>query len=196
MRLSKKDLEILLENVPEARGSLGVKYEQYPTPARIAAELAWKAYLLGDVEGKLIADLGCGTGRLACAMELLGGRSVCVELDETLLKMSPCVEKVRAFVPYVPLRKVDTVVMNPPFGTKRKRADRPFLEAAIQLSEVLYIIHHKGALRYLTKFAKEKGYDCELLGEYDFELKQSYEFHKSRIRRTEVIIVRCVKRKG
>ncbi|MFQ5975055.1 MAG: METTL5 family protein, partial [Candidatus Hydrothermarchaeales archaeon] len=50
--------------------------EQYTIPADIAADVLYLAYLKGDIAGKVVYDLGCGTGRLAIGSVLLGAREV------------------------------------------------------------------------------------------------------------------------
>ena len=191
--MSKKQLEMALEMVKWKKGKLGIKYEQYPTPSDVAADVLWRAFLMGDVEGKVVADLGCGTGRLAYGVELLGGRAICVELDEELLKESPASEKVLARVPEVPLRKVDTVIMNPPFGTKRKKADRPFLLAAFELADAVYSVQPLGVKGVVFALARERGFECEVLARYNMLLPQLYEFHVSRNKRVEVALYYCRK---
>ena len=37
--------------------------------------------------------------------------------------------------------KFDTVLQNPPFGVQRRKADRKFLEKALQVGEVIYSLH-------------------------------------------------------
>src|SRR5687767_5948494 len=60
--------------------------EQYATPAEIAAPLLFEAWTLGDVEGKRVVDLGCGTGIFAIGAALLGAASVeGVDADEDAL---------------------------------------------------------------------------------------------------------------
>ncbi|NPA84581.1 MAG: hypothetical protein GXO07_01080 [Crenarchaeota archaeon] len=194
--ISKKELEVALEAVKWKKGSLGVKYEQYPTPSDVAADVLWRAFLKGDIAGKTVADLGCGTGRLAYGAELLGGRALCVELDLELLEEAPLEERVLARVPLVPLRRVDTVLMNPPFGTKRRGADREFLSAALEIADVVYTIQPAGAAGAVAALARERGFRCEVLAGYRMLLPQLYSFHKSRKRRTEVALYRCERIKG
>ncbi len=69
MRL--RTLEIALEGL-EGFGKPDARMEQYLTPAPLAARLLHHAHLLGDIEGKAVCDLGCGTGVLACGAILLG----------------------------------------------------------------------------------------------------------------------------
>ena len=53
-----------------------VELEQYPTPPDIAAHMLLAAAEEGDIEGKLIADLGCGGGVLGIGAALLGAERV------------------------------------------------------------------------------------------------------------------------
>ena len=58
-----KNLEIRLQKVagfekPKA------EFEQYMTPAPLAARFLFDAFLHGDIEGMKVLDLGCGTGML------------------------------------------------------------------------------------------------------------------------------------
>ena len=50
--------------------------EQYQTPAPLAARLLYHALMKGDIEGKTVCDLGCGTGVLAIGAALLGADRV------------------------------------------------------------------------------------------------------------------------
>ena len=66
-----------------------VRQEQYLMDSEIGASVLWNAYLLGDVEGKVIADLGCGTGLLGIGALLLGAKHIIfVDVDENALKMA------------------------------------------------------------------------------------------------------------
>lgn len=57
--------------------------EQYQTPAPLAARLLYHALMKGDIEGKHVVDLGCGTGILAIGAALLGAETVTgFDIDE------------------------------------------------------------------------------------------------------------------
>ncbi|MDE1820256.1 MAG: methyltransferase [Euryarchaeota archaeon] len=117
--------------------------EQVVTPAEAASELLWEAFVRGDIVGRRVLDLGCGTGVLAIGAALLGAASVTgVDQDPEALSVArENARRANAEIAWVqrelgstsrepPVPLADTVVMNPPFGAQRKHADRPFLEAA------------------------------------------------------------------
>ncbi|HEV2317390.1 MAG TPA: METTL5 family protein [Thermoplasmata archaeon] len=119
------------------------KLEQVATPPEAAAELLNLALQRGDLEGRSVADLGAGTGLLGIGAKLLGAREVvAIEVDPdavevarrnaTKAKVDLRVEKmdVERFA-----EKVDTVVMNPPFGAQRRHADLPFWDAALRSAQ-------------------------------------------------------------
>ena len=61
-----KNLEMMLQRLagfsrPQAA------LEQYQTPAPLAARLLYHALMKGDIEGKRVCDLGCGTGEIGRA---------------------------------------------------------------------------------------------------------------------------------
>lgn len=63
-----------------------VSIEQYPTDPEIAAEVIWSAFMKGDIENKVIADLGCGTGILGLGALLLGANKVYfIDIDKDAL---------------------------------------------------------------------------------------------------------------
>ena len=51
-----------------------VRLEQYPTDGETAADILWNMYILGDIDGKVIVDLGAGTGILGIGAGLLGAK--------------------------------------------------------------------------------------------------------------------------
>ena len=133
--LTKKRLEMLLEGVkgfekPKAR------LEQYIIPAECAAGILHHACLKKDIDGKVVFDLGCGTGRLAIGCALLGARQVVgFDTDEEALKIAEeNSERFGLDIKWMNKEvgevegECDTVVQNPPFGVRHKKADRIFLK--------------------------------------------------------------------
>jgi len=70
-----KQLAILLSKLKTFEKA-ETKLEQYPTDPDIAAEILWHAKLKGDIENKLILDLGAGSGILGIGALLLGAKKV------------------------------------------------------------------------------------------------------------------------
>ena len=54
-----------------------VKLEQYETPAHIASRMVHTMEAsFGDLQGKMVADLGCGCGMLAVGSVMMGAAMV------------------------------------------------------------------------------------------------------------------------
>lgn len=112
--------------------------EQVETPAEAAAELLESALARGELAGCTVADLGCGTGRLAIGAAMLGAATVRgIDSDAAALDVARSNAARAGVEVHFELRDVagwaepvDTIVMNPPFGAQRRGADRPFWEAA------------------------------------------------------------------
>src|SRR3989339_2175564 len=86
--MSKSRLAIALSGL-EGFYEPKVRQEQYLMDSEIGASMLWNAYLLRDIEGKVIADLGCGTGLLGIGSLLLGAKHVFfVDSDEKVLEIA------------------------------------------------------------------------------------------------------------
>ena len=182
-----------------------VRLEQYTTPSEIAADMLWNAYLLGDIEGKVSVDLGCGTGILGIGYLLLGAKKVFfVDIDENALSIAKNnIMKVKSedspskFILGdigVFKEKVDVVVENPPFGTKVKHNDTYFLEKAFKLANTIYSFHKSETLGYLEGFALKRGFEITHKFDYNFPLSSTYEFHRKRLQKINVTCLRFCRR--
>jgi predicted RNA methylase len=80
-------------------------------------------------------------------------------------------------------RKVcDTVVMNPPFGTRAAGVDVQFLQAALLLCEASVYSLHKTSTRdfLVNKCQKDWGVGCEVVAQLKFDVPNTYAFHKKK----------------
>ncbi len=165
--------------------------EQYRTPGDVASELLWLAAQCGDIEGKVIADFGTGTGVLAIGAKLLGAERVyALEIDEAALEIARRnAKKVGVDIEFLNMdvsefnERVDTVIMNPPFGSQRKHADRPFLLKAFEVSEVVYTIHlaKPEVRKFIESFSKDHGFVPRLLRTIHFEIPAQFFFHEKQL---------------
>ena len=150
--IRKLDLERFLSAVkpqPTPKAHL----EQYTLSEHVAANLLhMAAYSNGNIIGKSVLDLGCGTGRLALGACFLGAKEVVgVDVDPLAIKtasensrnlgLAACVQWVNADVSSV-AGSFDTVLMNPPFGVQTREADRVFLAKALEVGNKVYSLHN------------------------------------------------------
>lgn len=199
-RLDKKGLEILLEKCV-GYTKPRIELEQYITPSRIAAELVWLAYLKGDIEGKRVYDLGCGTGRLAIGCALMGANEVTgFDADGEALSIARAnASKFSVGIKWLEVDvkdikgECDTVIQNPPFGVHRKEADREFLDKALEVGKVVYSMHKSETRGFITGYIAEKGLLTDLTS-VNFQLPYSYDFHRKPVRSVSVDIIRMEKR--
>lgn len=147
----KLELELLLSQIvphPSPKPSL----EQYTIPADVAATMLYiAAYSYGDIVDKTVLDLGCGTGRLALGASFLGAKQVVgIDIDKDAVKVAfensvrtDLKEKVQWVTGDIDAihGNFDTVLQNPPFGVQRRKADRRFLEKALESGKVVYSFH-------------------------------------------------------
>jgi len=172
--------------------------EQYPTPAGIAAEVAYLAHAKGDIQGRSVVDLGCGNGVLAIAAKLLGAGPVAgVDSDPLAVEVARRnAERAQVDVAWrlADVQAVhetfDTVLMNPPFGSQRRHADRPFLDAALASGRVVYTFLNAKAEAYVRhRIESAAGKITDRLA-YAFPIPHTFAFHREELRRIEVVLYR------
>lgn len=169
-----------------------VEFEQYPTPADVAAHLVHLAALQGDLS-RPVVDLGSGTGVLALGASLAGARSVVgVERDaaavatarENAARLDLPDGRAPAWVrgdatrlPVCP--EGATVLSNPPFGAQRgnEHADRAFLASAADVAAVSYSIHNDGSREFVESFAADRGGAVTQAFAAEFDVDRQFEFH-------------------
>lgn len=198
-------LERVLSQV-EPHPSPQAYLEQYTISVDAAAEMLFiAAYINADIIGKTVADLGCGTGRLAIGAALLGAKeTVGVDVDKTAIKLA----KKNARKTGVGKQtqwlaadidalhgSFDTVLQNPPFGVQRRRADRKFLQKSLELAYRVYSLHKSGESNrtFIKRFIE--GQSGKVTGIFQMKLviPRMFKFHTKTKYKVDVDIYRIEK---
>ncbi len=191
--VKRRELERALESVPDFQRP-DPSFEQYRTPAPVAADLLWAAWTDGDIEGKAVLDLGCGTGILAKGAQLLGASTIIgVDRDPDAIQEAtrqvPSGRFLAADVGELEPEPVDTVIMNPPFGAQKgnRNADRAFYETALATgAAAIWFLAPTVSEKFLKAFARDGGMELEKVLEWDYPLPATMEHHQEAVRTIRV----------
>jgi putative methylase len=182
-----------------------VDLEQYRTPPELAAHLVHTADLQGDIGGRTVLDLGCGTGMLALAAALRGPAAVVgVDIDPGPLSTARANERRVGTASPIGWVRADvtcgglcpggptTVITNPPFGaqTGNEHADRRFLETTARVADISYSIHNAESADFVEAFAADEGGTVTHAYAAEFDLPRSFEFHEQERRTIDVEVFR------
>lgn len=189
-----------------------IELEQYNTSGHLAACILHTAYTQGDIADCVVADVGTGSGIFAIGAALLGSAyTLGLDCDEDALALAQrnaslfdnddvTLEFVRCNLttelPFHQNFKVDTVLMNPPFGCRQKGIDMVFLEKALRLSSnVVYSLHKTSTRKYIVKRAKAEWHcrEVTVVAELRYDLPKLYGFHKQKTKDIQVDLLRFVK---
>lgn len=202
--LPRKELELFLESIeshPHPKASL----EQYTIPADVASEILHiAAFQHHDILGKDVAELGAGTGRLALGAAYLGAGSVTgVEIDRDALvvarrrgiafQLNNRVQWILGDIGAV-VGIFDTVLQNPPFGVRRRGADRRFIEKALDIGNVIYTLHKSSAASrdFIKKLVQSHGGTISGTYQMRFAIPQMFQFHRKRRHMVKVDLFRVI----
>ncbi|KMZ60336.1 Ribosomal L11 methyltransferase [Zostera marina] len=172
-----------------------VELEQYPTGPHVASRLIYTAEnSFGDITGKVVADFGCGCATLGIASALMEAEHVIgIDIDSQSLDIaSTNAEDMEVNIDLMlsdikglnwrgPL--VDTVVMNPPFGTRNEGIDMEFLKTALKVASRAVYSLHKTTTREHIKRVAIRDFNvkkAEVLCELRFDVPRLYKFHRKK----------------
>ncbi|MBS3816378.1 MAG: methyltransferase [Candidatus Thermoplasmatota archaeon] len=173
--------------------------EQYSTPASIAADILFTALANGHITEKVIADLGCGTGIFAIGSAFLKAEKVkAVDVDEKAIEVAREEARIWSVSETIEFEakdvkefhsEVQTVIMNPPFGSQKKGADIPFLETAFDVGEIVYSLHNAKTIDFLERFINKNGHSIFWEKRYMFEIHNLFKHHEKEKEDFEVILL-------
>lgn len=210
-KIKLKKLEEYLQSI-DSFEKPKVMLEQYSTPSHIASNILFTVQNnYEDLDGKLVCDLGTGTGMLAIGSAILSASHVVgFDIDPSALVVAKnnIDEMEISSVDFVHCdvlseiayegsrwhKAFDTVIMNPPFGTKKNAGmDMKFLKVAVQLSRnVVYSLHKTSTRDYIKKKTKELKVEGKVIAELRYNLESSLRFHKKASVDIEVDVWRFV----
>lgn len=188
--MKKKKLELLLQQL-KPHPSPKPWLEQYTIPADAAVEVLFIAGVMHrDIVGKRVVELGCGTGRLALGAILMGASEVYgVDIDpeaveearrnQLQLGLNRNVHWIASDVECL-RGKFDTAIQNPPFGVKRRGADRAFVKKALELAHVVYSLHkHEDkSIEFIKRMVEREGGRITGLFRLNLRIPWTFEFHR------------------
>ncbi|OGI15957.1 hypothetical protein A3K63_01205 [Candidatus Micrarchaeota archaeon RBG_16_49_10] len=195
--MMKKQLAIVLSRLKPIEDP-DPDSEQYTIPGDLAAEILNLAHLAGDIEGKTVIDLGCGSGRLVIGALILGaGKAIAVDKynaviktakenvkmaeEMTSMRFSDKIEFITSDVSEAKL-KGDTVIQNPPFGIQKEHSDRAFLEKALESAGKVYSLHrsyHKSR-DFIQGFVEQRKGEVGKIIKFKFRIPYMFRFHRKR----------------
>lgn len=206
--LTKSNLAILLSKLKRFEKPK-IKEEQYETDSEIAASVLWQAYMSNDIKDKMIADLGSGTGILGLGSVLLEAKKVymiendkaAVEIAKENAKVLEKETKMKILDKLIFINQdikgvkihADTVIQNPPFGVKKRHADKIFLEKAFNISDVVYSLHKIESMKFLEQISRDFGFLITNIMNFEMPIKASFDFHHKKIYRIKTVCLRFEK---
>jgi putative methylase len=79
--------------------------------------------------------------------------------------------------------------MNPPFGAQSAHADRPFIDAALEIGQVVYGIFNAGSRPFIEEYIRERASVEEVIAA-QFSIRRTFSFHTRDIREIPVEIIK------
>lgn len=205
-RKKAKKLQEILESF-DVYEKPNIALEQYATPPHIAANMLHiMSENTGEIDGKIVADLGCGCGTLSLGAAICGA-AFCIgfDIDDKALEIArgnkedielENVDFIQCDVTNLSnsrwYKAFDTVLLNPPFGTKgNKGIDIQFLQTACSLArETVYSLHKSSTLEHIEKKVQDWNFKMKALYRMNFNLPKTRKKHKDESRDFKVDLIR------
>ena len=171
-----KALESLLSDVNPDFVKPKVDLEQVSTSPHIAARMVFTAAnTYDDIEGQAVADFGVGPGVLSLGAHALGAAAVVgFDCDADALGLAAAnfeafdargaIDLVQVDVQSLRLAGggFDTVLMNPPFGTRNAGIDTAFVAQGMAHASAVYSLHKSSTREHFARLAEARGWRLEV----------------------------------
>lgn len=172
-----------------------IKLEQYITPAHLAADLIYTAYMQGDIQGKKVVDLGAGTGILSIGAAMAGGKVTAIEKDSDAIEtLKSNAEKFDVNIDIQNKEMedadidADTVIMNPPFSVHSDLGMK-FWQKAVETGSKVYAVSPRGKRSVIKDFVEKTGFRVVATEGYKVSLPPTFGFHTEASQEIEVDII-------
>lgn len=214
---SRKELAIFLSSL-NTFDNPNPMLEQHPSDGDVAARMLWQAYHQGNLSEKNIIDMGCGTGIIGIGALMLGAKHVeFIDIDASVY--STLKENLKLLTDNWEIdidgkwsftnanvinsllvsdqnaerssqsSDLATVIMNPPFGTKIKHADKMFLEAAMNRAGIIYTMHKTTTKNFIYKFCQDNKLNIFWEDKTECLLPNTMPSHSKKIERIDVVLL-------
>lgn len=148
--------------------------------------------ILSYIKKGTVLDAGCGSGALTIAAILLGvNHLIAIDIDPNSLKIikenlktfeiHQNVDIILAdFLNFNLKRKIEAIIMNPPFGTKIRKIDRKFVLKAFQLSDIVCPLLKEGNERFFNRLAHKNGFKMIFVDRFRIVIRNIMKFHRKK----------------
>ena len=85
-------------------------------------------------------------------------------------------------------KKINTVIMNPPFGVQNRKADKRFVEKAFEIAKTTYYIGKVESKTFIEAISKDHNKKITHYWEYEMPLKKTMQHHTKKVKK---IMVGC-----
>lgn len=195
--MTRKQLEIVLEEHISPFHNPDILSEQYVTNPGLAADFLWQLSLSKKLGEHDAVDLGCGTGMLGYGLLILGCRHVTfIDHDGQALKQVEALLQQQEINPRrytVKLqsarhvkKKSDVYVQNPPFGTRKEHEDTVFLETALHNADTVFTMHKSVTRQHIVNKIRDLNHRILYEQQYNYPLKKTLGHHTDDVRYIDV----------
>ena len=165
-----------------------VDLEQVSTAPHIAARMIFTAATTyEDIESCHVGDFGVGPGVLSLGAQAMGAAYVCgFDCDQEALDLASInfatldvhdIDLVQVDVQSLSLTSdFDTVLMNPPFGTRNSGVDTAFVHKAMKHANAVYSLHKTSTRDHFIRLAGNYNHICNHDHIYNLNLIEIYLF--------------------